>query len=248
MEEPGFIYIAANKNNKVEAWTLGGAVGAASAYGNVALAKDRGSAAIEVNTNNEFSANIIAISSNNNPEVIARVDNDSANLLGGGAGVANATASGSAITTIGSGNEFDALKVGISANVGTQCEDKNSAKATLLGVNIALGGNVIGNVATATTAMEVKVDVGANTYKTTTKQDVISTTYNENGIINKQIIENDTYGVTDLTIVANNTTNAKADAKGITVGGIVAIGTNIAKTNTTVVTERSEERRVGKEC
>jgi len=232
--------INATKNNSVTADVKAGTLGAASIYGMVSVAND--DSAVTVNLakasgtgfadgNNTFMGKTIDVLAENNPKVKAVQDSVAATLVGGiGVSVATAKAEGSAEMR-SLGNTYWVDKADLGAQVGTQDGDY-TAEAKALSVNASGVAAVQANAATATAAMTAGTDIGADTYKTVTVAELIDTTINDAGeTVNTYKFTKQ--GKTDLAVTANNGTKLHANVEGITVGGIVASGTNLAFTENT---------------
>ena len=202
------VEIAAIKANTISAKTIGGAVGAYNVSGVVANATDSGNSKLNITGNNTFIGNTIDIKAQNNPAVKAEAQAYSGSLLASaGATIAKAKADGEVEVKIGEGSEFTAKIINAEASVGTQT-DKFNVEAKTIGGSAAGLANVGFNEASAENSMTVKNTVGKNTY----------------------------IGVENLNIIADNASVIKADVFGVTIGGALASGNNMATTTTNLTT------------
>jgi hypothetical protein len=243
--EQSDISITTDKANTVEAHATGGAGGAVGAQGVVATAEDKGASSITLGSQedkdkaNHFVVNKINIAASAKPFVKAVADSVAVSIFGtAGASVATATANGAVSVTVADGNELNADTVDISADAATQ-DGKNTAEAAVVGNSGSGYYTVANNTATANVAMGVSVNVGDVAYKTETTQTLIGYEDKGDGSTGErtEIYEEDTKGVTNLTICGNNAAKAAADAKGITIGGIFSSGNNQAFTSNTSQTK-----------
>jgi len=232
--------INATKNNSVTADVKAGTLGAASIYGMVSVANDDSAVIVNLakasgtgfaDGNNTIMGKTVDVLAENNPKVKAVQDSVAATLVGGiGVSVATAKAEGSAEMR-SLGNTYWVDKAELGAQVGTQDGDY-TAEAKALSVNASGVAAVQANAATATAAMTASTDIGADTYKTVTVAELIDTAINDAGeTVNTYKFTKQ--GKTDLAVTANNGTKLHANVEGITVGGIVASGTNLAFTENT---------------
>lgn len=238
-ENNSSVSIETDKSNTVTARAMGGAGGALAAQGVVATASDSGTTSISLNQGNKLVAKEIAIAAKGSPAVKALADSAAVSIFGtAGASVATATANGAVSVTVADGNELNADTVDISADAATQ-DGKNTAEAAVVGNSGSGYYTVANNTATANVAMGVSVNVGDVAYKTETTQTLIGYEDKGDGSTGErtEIYEEDTKGVTNLTISGNNAAKAAADAKGITIGGIFSSGNNQAITSNTSQTK-----------
>ena len=232
--------IKAERNNTVDANLVLGAVAGLQVVGNVALADDNGKAEVKVgkvdnkSAGTTFNTGTLNVEASATPKVKADMTSVSATVASASAAIARANASGSITTAIGSGNTFNADAVNIKAEAGIPAEGYN-AEAKVLGIAAGLEVGA-GNEATAKTNTAVTTSMaGGNEYKTASEKVLVHAKYNDNGTVDKA---NSTYatitkGLTELNISADNSSKAKADAYGVTVGGILGTGHNIANTEST---------------
>jgi hypothetical protein len=228
--------INATKNNSVTADAKSGTVGAASIYGVVAVANDDSSVKVNLAKagnagKNTFTGTTLNVTAENNPQVKAVADSISGTLVGGvGVSVASAKAQGSA-EMLSKGNTYWVDEANLGAEVGTQ-SGNNTAEADVFGVTGSGVTAVQANAATATAAMTVSTDVSADSYKTATVREIYDTSIDYDGkevVSYKDVIE----GKTDLKVSTDNGTRLKANVEGITAGGVIASGTNLAFTENT---------------
>ena len=240
------ISVKAEKANTVSAHATGGTGGVISGSAVVANASDSGTSSVILgNTDgkagNTLSMDKITAAAVATPKVTAIADSVSIGFVGAaGASVAEAKASGQAITTVYDGNTLEGDTVEIRSDVGTQNADTPTVEARVEGNTggkyVAMGANV----ATADVEMQSNVHVGDVTYKTKEEKTLISYEHkdyeNEDGEP-EAIYETTKVGATNLTISGTNTALAAADARGVTIGGLVSSGNNIAKTTNTAQTK-----------
>ena len=203
------VAVTSRRANTVTAGTTGGAVGAATLQGVVAIASDAGSSTVALTGKNAFSGKTLELTAQGQPQVSADAKALGVSLVGGGASVATAEAGGTVALTAAEGSSFTADRVELTASAGQQSEETkdssgnttttvyDNAKAEAVGNATAIGGSVGVNKASAKQATTVKVDLGKGTYKTDT-----------------------------LTVTGSNTAALDAAAKGVTIGGYFASGTN----------------------
>ncbi|MCH3914199.1 MAG: hypothetical protein LKE29_02720 [Acidaminococcaceae bacterium] len=232
------VNIGAAKNNTVTAETIGGSLGAASAYGVVAVANDAGLSKINLTGNKIIAGTVNAVAANS-PAVKAIAGSGSLQLLGSvGASVATATANGT-VQVNSKNNTYLADKVNLNSKAQTQGADISTAEAKVVGVSGAGAACVQANVGTATTDLTVETNQENDTFKHLTYKNIISTSYVYNPDTKRDeaqytyAADDSVVGLTDLTLGADNTTTANSDVWGLTIAGVVASGTNIAKTNST---------------
>lgn len=204
----GTARLQADKANVVTAKTYGGAFGLVGANGVVALASDKGSSQILVTQSgkkqNTFSGQAATLQAATRPAVTAETGSLSAALLGtASAAAAMAEASGKASVQVDDGTAFDADKVEIGATAETQ-DGENTSKAKVKGFAAAGRAAATVNTAKANTDIDTDVTLGKVSFK------------KNQG--------------TALSVTSANTTQTAADARGITVGGLFASGTNLAYT------------------
>ncbi|MGM9518285.1 MAG: leukotoxin LktA family filamentous adhesin [Acidaminococcus sp.] len=203
------VAVTSRRANTVTAGTTGGAVGAATLQGVVAGASDAGSSTVVLTGKNALSARTLELTAQGQPRVSADAKALGVSLVGGGASVATAEAGGTVALTAAEGSSFTADSVALTASSGQQSEETkdssgnttttvyDNAKAEAVGNATAIGASVGVNKASAKQATTVKVDLGKGTYKTAA-----------------------------LTVTGSNTAALDAAAKGVTIGGYFASGTN----------------------
>jgi len=203
------VAVTSRRANTVTAGTTGGAVGAATLQGVVAGASDAGSSTVVLTGKNALSARTLELTAQGQPRVSADAKALGVSLVGGGASVATAEAGGTVALTAAEGSSFTADSVALTASSGQQSEETkdssgnttttvyDNAKAEAVGNATAIGASVGVNKASAKQATTVKVNLGKGTYKTAA-----------------------------LTVTGSNTAALDAAAKGVTIGGYFASGTN----------------------
>ena len=203
------VAVASRRANTVAASTTGGVVGAATLQGVVASASDTGSSTIALTGKNALSGETLELTAQGQPRVSADAKAIGVSLVGGGASVATAEAGGTVALTAAEGSSFTADSVELTASSGQQSEETkdssgnttttvyDNAKAEAVGNATAIGASVGVNKASAKQATTVKVDLGKGIYKTDS-----------------------------LTVTGSNTAALDAAAKGVTIGGYFASGTN----------------------
>lgn len=214
--------LQADKANAVSAKTYGGSFGLAGANGVVALASDEGASKILVaqsgKKNSVFSGQTASLQATTRPAVTAETGSLSVALLGSAsASAATASAKGEASVQAADGTTFDVDRAEITANAESQ-NGENNSEAKVKGFAAAGRGTAVVNTATANTDIDTEVTLGKSSFK------------KDRG--------------TALNVTSSNTTQTAADARGITVGGLFASGTNLAYTgsgtendaNTTAIT------------
>ena len=212
----GEVDIAAVKANTITATTIGGAVGAGALQGIVARATDAGSSKVNVKGAANFLGDNISLNATNMPAVKAEAQAYTGGLLGAaGTSIAIAKASGTVENKIGAGSTFAGKTVNITADVTTQTEkDKDGNDVAVDNVRAKTIGSTFGyysgayNQATAENNMKLNVDVAEAKY----------------------------VGVGNLNINGSNASVISADALGITIGGAIASGSNLATTTTDLTT------------
>ena len=201
--------LQADKANVVSARTYGGSFGLVGANGVVALASDAGASKILVaqsgsKKNSVFSGQTASLQATTRPAVTAETGSLSVALLGSAsASVATASAKGEAGVQAADGTTFDVDRAEITANAESQ-NGKNNSEAKVKGFAAAGRGTAVVNTATANTDIDTEVTLGKSSFK------------KDRG--------------TALNVTSSNTTQTAADARGITVGGLFASGTNLAYT------------------
>lgn len=200
--------LQSDKANVVSARTYGGSFGLVGANGVVALASDEGASKILVaqsgKKNSVFSGQTASLQATTRPAVAAETGSLSVALLGSAsASAATASAKGKAGVQVDDGTTFDVDKAEITAIAESQNGEKNS-EAKVKGFAAAGRGTAVVNTATANTDIDTEVTLGKSSFK------------NDRG--------------TALNVTSSNTTQTAADARGITVGGLFASGTNLAYT------------------
>lgn len=195
--------VTADKANNVTANAVGGAVGfAGAAVGVAATASDQGDSSVTVQNGATFSGDTVSLSAQNAPAVKANAGSAAVALSGaGGASVATAKATGTANLNILGDNQFKNKMVNFNASIATQT-GKATAQADAVGLAAA---GIVGlgfNLSHAESTMSTNVTVDEQTY------------------------QNDT----NLTVSGYNATQQKAQTKGLTIGGILAAGSNMAET------------------
>ena len=201
--------LQADKANVVSARTYGGSFGLAGANGVVALASDEGVSKILVGQsgskkNSAFSGQTASLQATTRPAVTAETGSLSVALLGSAsASVATASAKGEAGVQAADGTTFDVDKAEITASAESQ-NGENNSEAKVKGFAAAGRGTAVVNTATANTDIDTDVMMGKVSFK------------KDKG--------------TALNVTSANTTQTAADARGITVGGLFASGTNLAYT------------------
>lgn len=202
------VAVTSRRANTVAASTTGGVVGAATLQGVVASASDTGSSTIALTGKNALSGETLELTAQGQPRVSADAKAIGVSLVGGGASVATAEAGGTVALTAAEGSSFTADSVELTASSGQQSEETkdssgntttvyDNAKAEAVGNATAIGASVGVNKASAKQATTVKVDLGKGIYKTDS-----------------------------LTVNGSNTAALDAAAKGVTIGGYFASGTN----------------------
>lgn len=200
--------LQADKANVVTAKTYGGAFGLVGANGVVALASDEGASKILVaqsnSKNSSFIGQTASLQATTRPAVTAETGSLSVALLGSAsASVATASAKGEARVQVADGTTLDVDKAEITASAESQ-DGKNNSEAKVKGFAAAGRGTAVINTAIANTDIDTDVTMGEVSFK-------------ENR-------------GTALNVTSANTTQTAADARGITVGGLFASGTNLAYT------------------
>lgn len=201
--------LQADKANVVSARTYGGSFGLAGANGVVALASDEGVSKILVGQsgskkNSVFRGQTASLQATTRPAVTAETGSLSVALLGSAsASAATASAKGEAGVQVADGTTFDVDKAAITASAESQ-NGENNSEAKVKGFAAAGRGTAVVNTATANTDIDTDVTMGKVSFK------------KDKG--------------TTLNITSANTTQTAADARGITVGGLFASGTNLAYT------------------
>lgn len=201
--------LQADKANIVSARTYGGSFGLVGANGVVALASDKGASKILVaqsdsKKNSVFRGQTASLQATTRPAVTAETGSLSVALLGSAsASVATASAKGEAGVQIADGTTFDVDKAEITASAESQ-DGKNNSEAKVKGFAAAGRGTAVINTAIANTDIDTDVTMGKVSFK------------KNRG--------------TALNVTSANTTQTAADARGITVGGLFASGTNLAYT------------------
>ena len=203
------VAVTSRRANTVTAGTTGGVVGAATLQGVVASASDTGSSTVALTGKNALSGETLELTAQGQPRVSADAKAIGVSLVGGGASVATAEAGGTVALTAAEGSSFTADSVELTASSGQQSEETkdssgnttttvyDNAKAEAVGNATAIGASVGVNKASAKQATTVKVDLGKGIYKTDS-----------------------------LTVTGSNTAALDAAAKGVTIGGYFASGTN----------------------
>lgn len=203
------VAVTSRRANTVTAGTTGGVVGAATLQGVVASASDTGSSTIALTGKNTLSGETLELTAQGQPRVSADAKALGVSLVGGGASVATAEAGGTVALTAAAGSSFTADRVELTASSGQQSEETkdssgnttttvyDNAKAEAVGNATAIGAGVGVNKASAKQGTTVKVDLGKGIYKTDA-----------------------------LTVTGSNTAALDAAAKGVTIGGYFARGTN----------------------
>lgn len=204
----GTASLQADKANVVTAKTYGGAFGLVGANGVVALASDEGASKILVaqsnSKNSSFIGQTASLQATTRPAVTAETGSLSVALLGSAsASVATASAKGEARVQVADGTTLDVDKAEITASAESQ-DGKNNSEAKVKGFAAAGRGTAVINTAIANTDIDTDVTMGRVSFK-------------ENR-------------GTALNVTSANTTQTAADARGITVGGLFASGTNLAYT------------------
>ena len=201
--------LQADKANIVSARTYGGSFGLVGANGVVALASDEGASKILVaqsdsKKNSVFRGQTASLQATTRPAVTAETGSLSVALLGSAsASVATASAKGEAGVQIADGTTLDVDKAEITASAESQ-DGKNNSEAKVKGFAAAGRGTAVINTAIANTDIDTDVTMGEVSFK------------KNRG--------------TALNVTSANTTQTAADARGITVGGLFASGTNLAYT------------------
>lgn len=200
--------LQSDKASAVSAKTYGGSFGLAGANGVVAMASDGGTSKILVaqsgKKNSVFSGQTASLQATTRPAVTAETGNLSVALLGSAsASVATASAKGEAGVQVDDGTTFDVDKAEIIASAESQ-NGENNSEAKVKGFAAAGRGTAVVNTATANTDIDTDVTLGKVSFK------------KDKG--------------TALNVTSSNTTQTAADARGITVGGLFASGTNLAYT------------------
>ena len=201
--------LQSDKANAVSAKTYGGSFGLVGANGVVALASDEGASKILVvqsgsKKNSTFSGQTASLQATTRPAVTAETGSLSVALLGSAsASVATASVKGEAGVQVDDGTTFDVDKAEIIASAESQ-NGENNSEAKVKGFAAAGRGTAVVNTATANTDIDTDVTLGKVSFK------------KDKG--------------TALNVTSANTTQTAADARGITVGGLFASGTNLAYT------------------
>ena len=201
--------LQADKANIVSARTYGGSFGLVGANGVVALASDEGASKILVaqsdsKKNSVFRGQTASLQATTRPAVTAETGSLSVALLGSAsASVATASAKGEAGVQIADGTTLDVDKAEITASAESQ-NGENNSEAKVKGFAAAGRGTAVVNTATANTDIDTELTLGKASFK------------KDRG--------------TALNVISANTTQTAADARGITVGGLFASGTNLAYT------------------
>lgn len=201
--------LQSDKANAVSAKTYGGSFGLAGANGVVALASDEGASKILVaqsgsKKNSTFSGQTASLQATTRPAVTAETGSLSVALLGSAsASVATASVKGEAGVQVDDGTTFDVDKAEIIASAESQ-NGENNSEAKVKGFAAAGRGTAVINTAIANTDIDTDVTMGKVSFK------------KNRG--------------TALNVTSANTTQTAADARGITVGGLFASGTNLAYT------------------
>lgn len=201
--------LQADKANIVSARTYGGSFGLVGANGVVALASDKGASKILVaqsdsKKNSVFRGQTASLQATTRPAVTAETGSLSVALLGSAsASVATASAKGKADVQIADGTTLDVDKAEITASAESQ-NGENNSEAKVKGFATAGRGTAVINTAIANTDIDTDVTMGEVSFK------------KNRG--------------TALNVTSANTTQTAADARGITVGGLFASGTNLAYT------------------
>ena len=201
------VTVQSEKANGLTANAYGGAVGLASGQGVAATAKEKGVSTISIQKgtgDSTLKGTDLTVKATTKPAVSAMAGSLSAALLGtASASVATAETTGTVFVSVGDGTNLDGDSVSISANTETQ-DGKKNTEARVKGVSAAGIGSAVVNSATARTNVDAAVTLGKASYKA------------DQG--------------TALSVSAMNTTQTAADARGITVGGLFASGTNLSYT------------------
>ena len=200
--------LQADKASGVSARTDGGSFGLVGANGVVALASDEGASKILVaqsnSKNSSFIGQTASLQATTRPAVTAETGSLSVALLGSAsASVATASAKGEARVQVADGTTLDVDKAEITASAESQ-DGKNNSEAKVKGFAAAGRGTAVINTAIANTDIDTDVTMGKVSFK------------KNRG--------------TALNVTSANTTQTAADARGITVGGLFASGTNLAYT------------------
>lgn len=201
--------LQADKANIVSARTYGGSFGLVGANGVVALASDKGASKILVaqsdsKKNSVFRGQTASLQATTRPAVTAETGSLAVALLGSAsASVATASAKGKADVQIADGTTLDVDKAEITASAESQ-NGENNSEAKVKGFATAGRGTAVINTAIANTDIDTDVTMGEVSFKK-----------------NRE---------TALNVTSANTTQTAADARGITVGGLFASGTNLAYT------------------
>lgn len=201
--------LQADKANIVSARTYGGSFGLVGANGVVALASDKGASKILVaqsdsKKNSVFRGQTASLQATTRPAVTAETGSLAVALLGSAsASVATASAKGKADVQIADGTTLDVDKAEITASAESQ-NGENNSEAKVKGFAAAGRGTAVINTAIANTDIDTDVTMGEVSFK------------KNRG--------------TALNVTSANTTQTAADARGITVGGLFASGTNLAYT------------------
>ncbi|MGN0950323.1 MAG: leukotoxin LktA family filamentous adhesin [Mitsuokella sp.] len=201
--------LQADKANVVTAKTYGGSFGLVGANGVVALASDEGSSKILVSQsgsgkNSTFAGQTVNLQATTRPAVTAETGSLSVALLGSAsASAATASAKGGASVQADDGTTFDVDKAEIAASAESQ-NGENNSEAKVKGFAAAGRGTAVVNAAKANMDIDTDVTLGKVSFK------------KDKG--------------TALSVTSANTTQTAADARGITVGGLFASGTNLAYT------------------
>lgn len=200
--------LQSDKANVVSARTYGGSFGLVGANGVVAMASDEGASKILVaqsgKKNSVFSGQTASLQATTRPAVTAETGSLSVALLGSAsASAATASAKGEAGVQAADGTTFDVDKAEITASAESQ-NGENNSEAKVKGFAAAGRGTAVVNTATANTDIDTEVTLGKSFFK------------KDRG--------------TALNVTSSNTTQTAADARGITVGGLFASGTNLAYT------------------
>ena len=166
---PGTTSIKADKSNTTSAYALGGAVGALTMQGTIAEAKDLGDSTVVLTGANTIKGGeSLAIEAKSAPRAEAEARSYAGSLLGAGASVANASASGRTNVTAADGSSFAGKKVNISAYLDQQPDGKSfhdNVSALAVGVSGNIGG-FSGNLADARETSDIGVSIGESKYDT----------------------------------------------------------------------------------
>lgn len=236
--------IGIEKENEINSHATGGIGGILSGNSVVANAQDSGNATINIGKNNVLSSSKLNLNANVKPAVSAIADSYTVSIAGSaGASVATAKTAGTVNIILDDDNTLSSDNININANVSAK-DGKDTTTAKVEGNTGSAFVSVSGNTATATTDMKVNVDIGKVKYKTKSEEVISGYHWDEQGnkIADTSII---TTGLSNLKINATNTTSTVADARGITIGGIVSKGNNTAITNNTSSTNVNLKGQTG---